>query len=710
MNFRNALFALILGSSAGAAAALALGSSRGAVLLGRTVDLAFEVRPDPGQPLADACITADLVSGANPVPRSRVSVTPLPEIPGRPSLVRVQSSAIMDEPVLTVTLLAGCNGKTSRTYTFLVDPPASMAIGSRPVAIPRVEMPEAPRAAPAPAVPGEAVGSRSGRAMTSNAGVAAPASAPPAPSSAPLKGAAPSSASRSARKAAPKAPKAPEKETPRSRLVMEPLENWLETPAPLQLTTQLQLPEVPATPLQREQAQAQWKALNMQPEDILEESARTAALQAEVARSKTLADKDRAAALAVQQRLEQENAERYSATIVYGLLALLAGILAWAVWVGLRLRAATHQAQQAWAGAVAQPLPVTAEPVPQAVAPRPVQAVPPVPAPPPAAPAPAVRARSPISGLAPLSMATSAVDRAARPPDPAPQPALLINPEELFDLQQQAEFFVSVGEHLQAIGVLRKYIAHNESTAPAAYLELLRLYRSLSRVDDFNDLRAQFHRHFNALVPEFASFNRPGRPLLAYADVLAEIEAIWSDEAVLPLLDSLLFRHGDTVLERFDLAAFDDLLLLNAIARTTPPSARGAPPPRERTTPMVSVADEPAPVRVNATPPGREPDAAAQALDGMDSLLEYDPDWLNMESTRGDVLLSTQAPAGVQTIDFDLSDPFTDEPVPLPPITQSDLPAVPPTKAPEPGQPVGFGASSDRFEVRFELEEIKKPK
>ncbi|MCB1988687.1 MAG: hypothetical protein KDE69_10160, partial [Burkholderiaceae bacterium] len=277
-------------------------------------------------------------------------------------------------------------------------------------------------------------------------------------------------------------------------------------------------------------------------------------------------------------------------------------------------------------------------------------------------------------------------------------------------LQQQAEFFVSVGEHLQAIGVLRKYIAHNESTAPAAYLELLRLYRSLSRVDDFNDLRAQFHRHFNALVPEFASFNRPGRPLLAYADVLAEIEAIWSDEAVLPLLDSLLFRHGDTVLERFDLAAFDDLLLLNAIARTTPPSARGAPPPRERTTPMVSVADEPAPVRADATPPGREPDAAAQALDGMDSLLEYDPDWLNMESTRGDVLLSTQAPAGVQTIDFDLSDPFTDEPVPLPPITQSDLPAVPPTKAPEPGQPVGFGASSDRFEVRFELEEIKKPK
>ncbi|MDP2768718.1 MAG: hypothetical protein Q8O81_02665, partial [Giesbergeria sp.] len=67
MNFRNAFFALALGSSAGAAAALALGPSRGAVLLGRTVDLAFEVQPDSGQSLADACITAEMLSGANPV-------------------------------------------------------------------------------------------------------------------------------------------------------------------------------------------------------------------------------------------------------------------------------------------------------------------------------------------------------------------------------------------------------------------------------------------------------------------------------------------------------------------------------------------------------------------------------------------------------------------------------------------------------------------
>ena len=715
MNFRNAFFALALGSSAGAAAALALGPSRGVVLLGRTVDLAFEVQPDSGQSLADACITAEMLSGANPVSHGRVRVTPLPEVPGRASLVRVQSSAIVDEPVLTVTLLAGCNGKTSRTYTFLVDPPASMATGNRPVAIPRVDMPEAVGEAATPAGLGAGTGRRSGSAASATglgalarASTQAPQNAAPLKSSAALAPPIPSKPARAARKAAPKT-QAPEKEVsaPRSRLVMEPLENWLETPAPLQLTTELQLPEVPATTLQREQALAQWKALNMQPEDILQESARTAVLNAEVSRAKTQADSERAAAVAVQQRLEQEKSERYPATIVYGLLALLAGILAWALWIGQRLRSATRQAQGAWAGALAQPVPAAPVPVPEPVAPKPMASTP-VAQPP--VQVPAVRVRSPISALAPLSVAAPAVDRVQKQPDPAPQPVLLINPEELFDLQQQAEFFVSVGEHMQAIGVLRKYIAHNETTAPAAYLELLRLYRSLSRVDDFNELRAQFHRHFNALVPDFSSFNRPGRPLLTYADVLAEIEAIWSDESVLPLLDSQLFRHGDSVRERFDLAAFGDLLLLNAIARTTPPSARGAPPPRERTTPVVGVVDEPALVHADAAALHRAPDAAAQALDGMDSLLEYDPDWLNMESTRGDLLLSTKTPVGIETIDFDLSDPSMDEPVPLPPITQSDLPAVPPTKAPEPGQPVGFGASSDRFEVRFELEEAKKPK
>ena len=62
----------------------------------------------------------------------------------------------------------------------------------------------------------------------------------------------------------------------------------------------------------------------------------------------------------------------------------------------------------------------------------------------------------------------------ASPPEAAAA-AQIVNPEELFDIQQQAEFFVSVGEHDQAVDVLKKHIAAHRETSPSAYLELLRL-------------------------------------------------------------------------------------------------------------------------------------------------------------------------------------------------------------------------------------------
>lgn len=512
-------------------------------------------------------------------------------------------------------------------------------------------------------------------------------------------------------------------EAPRSRLVMEPLELWLETPATLRLSTELGLSDAPATPEQREQALAQWKALSMPPEDLLKEGARMAALNEELLQLRTQTAQERATALQQIERLEKENAERFSSTTVYLLLGMLAAMAAVVAWIATRLRTASIQAQDAWAAAVAPPalrpggqdeVPVDSElaalqapnTAPSRLAPFPVLSEPLVREP--SEPA------GPTSVEVPAEPVAIAAGLRSKPPPAMAQPTLRINPEELFDLQQQAEFFVSVGEHDQAIGVLKKYISTNEATSPAAYLELLRLYRSLSRVEDFNHMRAQFHHHFNALVPEFASFNRPGQPLWTYPEVLAQIEAVWSHESVLPLLDSLLFCHADTAPERFDLAAYDDLLLLNAIARTTLPSARGAPPPRERTTPLGSAEDEQALTAALAAAQVAEP-SAVNLLDNGDSLLEYDSNWLLDDHL-------TSAPAGLDAapqkkspslaaegalIDFDLSDPFTSEPVPLPPLTQSDLPPVPASSAPGPDQPIGFGANNDRFEARFDLDPRK---
>ena len=283
----------------------------------------------------------------------------------------------------------------------------------------------------------------------------------------------------------------------------------------------------------------------------------------------------------------------------------------------------------------------------------------------------------------------------------------IVNPEELFDIQQQAEFFVSVGEHQQAIEVLKNHIAEHRQTSPLAYLELLRLYHTLSRVDEFAQLRTQFMQSFNAQVPEFAGFHRTGRMLYHYTDALAEIEAEWTTPAVLGLLEKFLFRRtGAEAVEPFDLAAYDDLLLLLAIAQTTPASARGAAPPRKRTTPLAPPRSEtlvapaaPAPVALHDDQPLDSLAASLEFEFAMKAQQEPEPVCSAATPSRPAAAVGEDS-RGIP-LDLDLSEP--------PHLTLSDLPPVPVTAPPPAGQPVGFGMENDLMELRLELEQMKKP-
>jgi len=83
-------------------------------------------------------------------------------------------------------------------------------------------------------------------------------------------------------------------------------------------------------------------------------------------------------------------------------------------------------------------------------------------------------------------------------------------------VQQQADFFVSLGDHEQAIQVLRQHLAESHEPSPLAYLDLLKLYHKLDRRDDYERLRKDFNRVLNADAPSFEHFSEGSRSLEDY--------------------------------------------------------------------------------------------------------------------------------------------------------------------------------------------------
>ncbi|MFT4243313.1 MAG: hypothetical protein QM569_13650, partial [Acidovorax sp.] len=138
MKIRNTFLGAGLWVVAAGAWALSLGAGRGAVVLGAPLDLTFDVQPEPGSDLASSCVAAKVLSGDMPVSDAKVRVTPVPGMHGRSPAVRVQAAIVVDEPVLTVVLSAGCAGRVTRSYTFFSELPGTAAQSPAPVDVARL--------------------------------------------------------------------------------------------------------------------------------------------------------------------------------------------------------------------------------------------------------------------------------------------------------------------------------------------------------------------------------------------------------------------------------------------------------------------------------------------------------------------------------------------------------------------------------------------
>jgi hypothetical protein len=79
--------------------------------------------------------------------------------------------------------------------------------------------------------------------------------------------------------------------------------------------------------------------------------------------------------------------------------------------------------------------------------------------------------------------------------------------EELFDVRQKADFFVSLGRHEHAAEALRSYLSPDGQPNPRGYIELFELYHGLDRADDYEALRKTFKIQFDADVLPFALYD-----------------------------------------------------------------------------------------------------------------------------------------------------------------------------------------------------------
>ena len=140
--------------------------------------------------------------------------------------------------------------------------------------------------------------------------------------------------------------------------------------------------------------------------------------------------------------------------------------------------------------------------------------------------------------------------------------------EELHDVQQEADFFSSLGEYDRAIDVLRSHIQANPETSAVAWLDLVEIYHRLGRREDFDWVRREFQRRFNAKVPEFDNYSLENAGIEAYDNAMQRIIALWPARRVLDVIEESIFRGpSKDGAQAFSLQAYRELLLLHHIGQ-----------------------------------------------------------------------------------------------------------------------------------------------
>ena len=570
---------LLLGVSS---TAWGLGLGRGAhtSTLGEPLSFSVQVNADVDEILAPECVAAEVFAGDVKLQPPAVTVSLQAGAGLRQATVRVVTTQVIEEPVVTVSVGLGCPQSVSRKFVLFVDPPmiafvpfvpivaleAATAANTRSASSPTVATsPRTSSRASAAARPSSNVGERAARAGLSSSDVTVQernTTSVPA-----LRTNRQPAATRAAIKAAASAPGA--------RLKLEPPVLTARTAAAAVApaasgvavapavapavasagSAALSAPSALAAAAAGETAPAPTQA------DLLA-SQRVAALEDSLARLRAEAVATRGSLETLQVRLREADAARASNPLVWP-LGLLSAALTLAV-LALFWRQSRLRRQPAWwadgpadASRVARPTEV--EPAEQGET-GPMRM-----------PSVVVDSGFSSSLFTQPMHDTFTVAPAAERPDPlvapAPASARELSVDELIDLEQQADFFIVLGQDDAAIDLLMSHVRSTGGVGPMPYIKLLEIYRRQGDLNAYERIRERFKRRFNAEVPGSDIDPALGRTVEDYPEILSELSRLWTSPAqAVEQLGQWLARSGASG-PAFDLPAYAELLFLHALAR-----------------------------------------------------------------------------------------------------------------------------------------------
>ena len=134
MQHRAKIFGIAFACLAFGAQALTLGRVHGSALIGQPLNVTVEIQLDAGEDVAALCLDADVFQAdvRQDAGRVRIAIEPAT---GSAARVRVMSSALIEEPVVSFNLRTGCGQKTSRRYVLLADLPGEVTAPAVPLVL-----------------------------------------------------------------------------------------------------------------------------------------------------------------------------------------------------------------------------------------------------------------------------------------------------------------------------------------------------------------------------------------------------------------------------------------------------------------------------------------------------------------------------------------------------------------------------------------------